>query len=221
VLHIKPSRASVEEFRKELRTLWKKVINIPLEEAIGQLNEKVLGWGNYHRHYISKRIFASLDNWMWERSKRYRYRRHPRKSWRWCKRRYWGEIPSRRDKWVFMNPETGRYLYKLEWIPIYRHKLVKGRHSPDDPNLKEYWSKRQQERIPYGSKVRLKLWQRQKGLCSICQGSLEEEALEVHHLKARGEGGGNQYANLCLVHKPCHKQIHSTYGEKLKLSLAA
>ena len=222
VVHTKPSKASLKAFRKELRTLWKSVLNKPLERAITQLNAKVLGWGNYYRPYMSKHIFGQLDLWMWKRQTRYRYRRHPHKSWDWCKPRYWGKIPSRQANWVFMNPKTGQYLYKLSWIPIYRHSLVKGRYCPDDPNLKDYWSKRQQTRIPYGLKVRMKLWKRQKGQCLLCQSALDNgEALHVHHIKARGKGGGDELSNLCILHGVCHKQIHSRYGQKLKPLTAA
>ena len=111
---------------------------------------------------------------------------------------------------------------KLKWIPIYRHSLVKGRYSPDDPNLKDYWSKRQQTRSPYGIKVRMKLWKRQKGQCTLCQNALDNgEALHVHHIKARSKGGGDEISNLCMLHGMCHKQIHSRYGKKLKPLTAA
>lgn len=146
---------------------------------------------------------------------RYRYNRHPRKSWSWCKARYWGSIPFRKEKWVFMNPQTGQYLHPLSWLPIQRHKLVKGRHSPDDPTLKDYWRKRQGERGYPQVGLRSKLWKRQSGLCLACQETLDNgEALQVHPIKSRSEGGGNSLSSL--LHGSCHRQVHSRYGNLLK-----
>ena len=222
VVQIRPSKASVKAFRKMMRTTWKQVLPKPLIKAIQELNAKLLGWGNYHRHYVAQQIFQTLDHWMWNRQVRYRYRRHPRKSWKWCKKRYWGKIPSRQDKWVFMDPETGKYLFKLSWIPTYRHVLVRGRHSPDDPSLRVYWKKRQQARIPFGGQVRMKLWRRQAGTCPTCQSALENgEPLHVHHIKPKKDGGSDELSNLCLLHAACHRQVHSRYGKPLKPLTAA
>lgn len=222
VVHVKPSKESIKAFRTKMRIAWKKAVTQQLATAIRELNAIVLGWGNYHRYGISKRIFNSLDNWMWKRQKRFRYKRHPNKSWKWCKQRYWGKIPSRQDKWVFKDPETGKFLFKLSWIPIRIHVKVKGRHSPDNPQQREYWKKRQQARIPYGTKVRMKLWHRQKGSCPSCHNGLENgEALHIHHIKAKKDGGGDELSNLCLLHAACHRQIHGRYGKSLRPMTAA
>ena len=57
--------------------------------------------------------------------------------------KYWGRFHrDRLDCWVFGDKHTGGYLLKFNWFPIERHTLVKGRSSPDDPRLKDYWAKR-------------------------------------------------------------------------------
>jgi hypothetical protein len=49
-------------------------------DLIDQLNPKIRGWRNYHRHVVSKRTFGRVDHnifsslWKWAR------RRHPNKS---------------------------------------------------------------------------------------------------------------------------------------------
>ncbi len=59
---------------------------------------------------------------------------------RWVAARYYGKFnPSRDDKWVFGDRETGAYLLKHAWTSIRRHVMVKGRASPDDPDLAGYW----------------------------------------------------------------------------------
>lgn len=214
VVHTKPSKESIKTFRQEVRATWKRVLNRPLTQAIQVLNSQVLGWGNYHRHYVSKRIFSTLDHWMWLRQVRYRYRLHPHKSWGWCIKRYWGSIPSIGDKWVFKDRETGKYLLKLAWIPINRHVQVKKDYSPDDPQLRDYWSRRRQRRIPFGPQVRMKLWRRQKDACPVCQSVLSNgKALHVHHIQAKKDGGSDELSNLCLLHAACHRQEHSRYGK--------
>jgi len=155
---------------------------------------------------------------MWIRQIRYRYNRHPTKSWRWCKQRYWGKIPERRDLWVFMNPKTGQHLYKMSWIPTIRHVLIRHGHSPDDPTLREYWKKRQAKKVHYQYGIRAKLWQRQKGICVSCYGALDtKESVHMHHIKPKSQQGDNTLSNLCLLHRTCHRQLHSRYGPKYKL----
>ena len=172
-------------------------------------------------HYASKRTFTKLDNWMWFRQVRYKQKRHPRKSWKWCRPRYWGKIPGRESNWVFINPKTGQYLLQLSWIPIRRHRMVSGRSSPDDPRLRGYWYQRQKEKRSYGITLRSKLWKNQQGKCPICQSDLDNgESLHVHHIKARKDGGTNAITNLCMLHQLCHQQVHSRYSKQLK-SLAA
>lgn len=222
VVHVKPSKESIKAFCRKVRQTWKKAAPQKLDKAIRMLNAIILGWGNYHCHNVSKRIFSRIDHWMWKRQERYRYGRHPNKSWKWSRERYWGKIPSRQDKWVFRDPKTGIYLHKLSWIPIRRHAMVKGKSSPDDSTLRQYWKKRQQSSIPYGSKVRMSLWKRQKGSCLSCQNALENgEELHVHHIKAKKDGGGNELSNLCLMHATCHRQTHGRYGKTLKPKTAA
>lgn len=222
IVHTKPSRKSVKAFRQKMRASWKQILHRPLDQAIHKLNTQLLGWGNYHRHYVTNRIFKAQDRWMWFRQRRYRYRRHPHKSWEWCRQRYWGTIPSRKDNWVFRDQTTGRHLFKLSWIPGYRHPLVKSRYSPDDPALRSYWKQRRAMRIPFGTQVRMKLWKRQQGSCLSCKNELDNgEALHVHHIQARKDGGSDKLSNLSLLHVTCHRQVHSRYRKQLKPLTAA
>ncbi|NEJ83221.1 group II intron reverse transcriptase/maturase, partial [Rhizobium leguminosarum] len=172
LLLMTPSKQAQQSFRDKMRKLWKEVTNKPLHCAIRELNSRILGWGSYYRYYVSKVIFTSMDNWMWKRQVRYRYKRHPHKSWKWCYSRYWGKIPGREGIWTFRDPKTGQYLYKMSWIPIERQQMVKGRNSPDNPELRAYWIQRQAYKKVYGGKLRSKLWYKQRGLCEVCQGEL-------------------------------------------------
>ncbi|MEU8249217.1 hypothetical protein [Nonomuraea sp. NPDC048916] len=82
--------------------------------------------------------------------------------------------PTRRDKWVFGDRETGAYLTRFGWTKIVRHDLVKGRTSPDDPALTGYWylrRRRNTSQPPIGG-PRFRLLKRQRGRCPVCGGLL-------------------------------------------------
>jgi RNA-directed DNA polymerase len=115
---------------------------------------------------------------------------HPRKSKDWRYHKYWGRLHlDRSDLWVSGDKQTGAYLLKFSWFPIERHVLAKGRASPDDPSLKDYWTKRQAAKAKYLTFSKQKLAKRQKGRCPECGESLfNEEELHVHHLRALSKG---------------------------------
>lgn len=51
--------------------------------------------------------------------------------------------------------DSARFLVKFSWTPIVRHTLVKGRSSPDDPALAEYWATRRRRRkAPLGPSLK-------------------------------------------------------------------
>ncbi len=222
VIKIKPSNESIKRFKKEVKYLWKKALGKPLPMLIKQINEKITGWGNYYRHSKASKTFRTLDHWMWTRQKRYSIRMHPIKMWWWRKKRYWGYIPSRKDRWVFMDKKTGAYQKKLSWIAIRWHIMVKGRNSVDDKTLKTYWINRQINKNifpPYS--MRGRLWVKQKGVCLVCRDKLDNgEKCHVHHIIPRVERVDNSIQNLCIVHEICHRQKHSRIGNRIAIHFA-
>jgi RNA-directed DNA polymerase len=137
-LLIKPSKQAVSSKRQELRDLWLQLKGQPIQAVLHRLNPIIRGWANYYRTVVSSRTFATLDNWMHHRAVRYVKHTHPQKSWAWRRQRYWGRLnPTRNDRHVFGDKDSGRYLLKFSWFSIRRHILVKGRASPDDPNLRD------------------------------------------------------------------------------------
>jgi RNA-directed DNA polymerase len=148
---------------------------------------------------------------MFYKADRHTRRMHPKKSKDWRHQRYWGRLHlERADPWVFGAKQTGAYLLKFSWFPIERHTLVKGTSSPDDPRLKDYWTKRQAAKAKDLTFSKQKLAKRQKGRCPECGESLfNDEELQVHHLLARSLGGKDAYSNLVLVHLLCHQHIHA------------
>ncbi len=154
---------------------------------------------------------------MYAREWRYAKRAHPRKFHAWRKSRYWGKLnPKRNDAWVFGNKQTGAHLLKFRWFNIERHTLVRGKASPDDPDLQEYWAARYAARAADLTPSYRRLARQQRCVCRWCGESLfNEEQLHKHHIEPRAKGGKDSYANLELVHLYCHQQIHGgKAGEK-------
>ncbi|MDJ0771950.1 MAG: group II intron reverse transcriptase/maturase [Mastigocoleus sp. MO_167.B18] len=212
-LLIKPSKKSVQNIRNKLRTEWRNCKGNSVNAVIKKLNPIIRGEANYFRSAVSSKIFNSLDHWLYEKQKRYAKHTHRNKSDKWRKAKYWGRLNLDRanDNWVFGDKQTGAYMLKFAWFKIERHILVKGKSSPDDPNLKDYWRKRSESKIKSELiKSRQKIAQRQKYVCPVCGESLlNDEELHLHHKKPKSQGGGDNYGNLQLVHLYCHQQIHS------------
>jgi RNA-directed DNA polymerase len=212
-LLIKPSKKSVLNIRSKLRSEWLNCKGKSVNAVIKKLNPIIRGQANYFRIAVSSKIFNSLDHWLYEKQKMYAKRTHRNKSDSWRKAKYWGNLNLDRpfDRWVFGNKQTGAYMLKFAWFKIERHILVKGKSSPDDPKLRDYWIKRQEAKTKSELiKSRQKIAQRQQYICPVCGESLlNDEELHLHHKKPKSQGGGDNYGNLQLVHLYCHQQIHS------------
>jgi RNA-directed DNA polymerase len=111
---------------------------------------------------------------------------------------------------VFVSKHPGQHLLKYRWFPIKRHILVKGKASPDDPPLKEYWKQRNAAKAKDLAPNKQKMARKQQGRCPICKNTLfNGEELHVHHKKPKAKGGKDTSGNLQLVHLFCHQQIHA------------
>jgi RNA-directed DNA polymerase len=165
----KPSKAAVQRIRSRLAAEVKALHGANAQAVINKLNPVIRGWAAYYRTGVSKEIFSSLDHYAWRLTYRWGLRAHPNKSKRWVVARYFGAFHhSRRDRWVFGDRDTGRYLVKFSWTKIVRHRLVQGRASPDDPALSSYWAERRRRRKPPLGPFVLRLLHAQRGLCPGC-----------------------------------------------------
>ncbi|QIY76687.2 group II intron reverse transcriptase/maturase [Streptomyces sp. RLB1-33] len=228
---IRPSKEAVLRVRERLRMEVRDLYGSNAEAVLMKLNPIIRGWAAYYRSVVSKKTFASLDDYMWKLTFKWAKRGHARKSMKWIIRRHFGRFnASRADVWVFGIPATGAHLQKFAWVPIVRHVMVKGTASPDDPTLQDYWASRRRTRTPPPmDKTSIHLAARQKGVCPLCRQALisgaeyepdsprewiewfaaMKKTLHKHHFVYRRDGGTDAKTNLRLVHASCHQQHHA------------
>lgn len=169
-LLIKPSPRAVKRHRQRLRAEMQTLRGANAAQVLQRLNPIVRGWTAYYRTGVSSVIFSALDRYLWRLLYKWAKYRHPGKAKRWIVAQHFGQFhPSRQDRWVFGDPDSGAYGVKHAWTPIVRHRLVKAMASPDDPTLADYWAtRRRRAPAPPLGGHRLRLLQRQGGTCPRC-----------------------------------------------------
>ena len=126
---------------------------------------------------------------------------------------------------MFGDRDSGAYLAKFAWTKIVRHILVKGRSSPDDPALVQYWADRRRKGppLPMG-RASLHLLFVQRWRCPICRGLLlhadrppqspqeweqwlaaTRKAIAKSYLTVREDGTPNEN-KLRLIHAQCQRR---------------
>jgi RNA-directed DNA polymerase len=216
-LLIKPSKKNVGTFLNGIRRIIKDAHGASAADLIDQLNPKIRGWANYHRHVVSKRTFGRVDHtifsnlWQWAR------RRHPNKPSRWVKAKYF-ERRRGRD-WTFFDEtcdDEGRpnkvWLYNAKSTPIKRHVKVKGEANPYDPTYETYFEEREGAHMLdkfRGTRTLRFLWHEQRGLCTLCNTKITRiTGWHLHYCVPRVKGGSTGATNCVLLHPECHDRVH-------------
>lgn len=217
VLLIKPSKKNVQAFLRKIREIIRKSPTAKQETLIVQLNPIIRGWANYHQNRVAKETFQKVDHLIWQQLWRWACRRHPNKSRRWVKKRYFIREGAR--DWIFSTKTTIRgketriSLVHAGSTPIRRHRKIRMGANPFDPAWSEYFEDRLGwiiERDLKGRKQLLRLWQQQAGECPQCLEPITKESgWHIHHILPKAQGGSNNFSNLMLLHPNCHRQVHS------------
>jgi RNA-directed DNA polymerase len=140
-------------------------------------------------------------------------RRHPQKSWRWIKKKYFKTVGKR--NWVFYGEHDGkeRRLFSMARTPITRHVKVRGQANPYDPEWEVYFEERLGAKMYedlQGRKQLLHLWEEQNGLCPVCDSKITRTTgWHNHHIVWRSKGGADTADNRVLLHPNCHRKVHS------------
>jgi RNA-directed DNA polymerase len=167
---IKPSNDAVRRIRHRLRTELRALLGGNAAAVMRTLTPIIRGWAAYYRTGVSSEVYSALDDYMWKLLYKWAKRTHPNKSRWWRMDRYYGRFnPSRNNRWVYGDKQTGAYLPKFAWTKIVRHAMVSGTASPDDPTLARYWADRRgkQHNGPL-SVLLLAQLKAQRGRCPRC-----------------------------------------------------
>ncbi|WP_293132262.1 group II intron reverse transcriptase/maturase [Okeania sp. SIO3I5] len=197
---IKPSTKSIKTHYRKLVEICNRYKTAPTKAIIAKLNPIIKGWANYFSTVVSKKAFSKMDNHFWKRLWRWASRRHPNKSAKWVKKKYFPKVKETRN-WVL---NDGEYILNLHSdVSIERHIKVKGNKSPYDGDW-TYWSSRIGKH-PGVRKEVTTLLKQQKNKCAFCGLTFgPTDLMEVDHIKPRSTGGDNTIKNKQLLHRHCH-----------------
>jgi RNA-directed DNA polymerase len=192
-LLIKPSRAAVRKHREKLAAMMRRLRGENALTVISAVNPVIRGWTSYYRGVVSTQAFHSMSRYTWQLTWKWANNAHRNKPPTWIVSRHYGKFcPSRNDRWVFGDKDTGAYMLRHSWTKIVRHVMVPGRSSPDDPDLEGYWKHRRNRRAaPLDGRDQF-LLSRQQNQCPLCGDLL----LDIGHLPASPEQWENWWLNV-------------------------
>jgi RNA-directed DNA polymerase len=168
-LLIKPGGQAVRRLKRRLAAEMRTLRGSNAAAVVARLTPIIRGWAAYYRGVVSSRAFAALDHYMWTLTYKWATWNHANKPKRWIVDRYFGAFnPSRNDRWVFGDRDSGAYLPKFSWTPIVRHTPVIATASTDDPALAGYWAIRRRKTRPPLDRHTLHLLSRQEARCPLC-----------------------------------------------------
>jgi len=191
---IAPSKKNVKTFLEKIRGIVRANQAVSAGKLIAKLNPVIRGWVNYHRHVVSKDIFSSVDEVIYQTIRRWARRRHPWKSNAWVVKKYFTSIGG--NNWVFSGTvdEHPCYLTNADSVPIIRHVKIRAEANPYDPTWESYFEKRLDVHIAAtlkGKRWLLTLWKEQNGLCPVCTQKITKiTGWHSHHILGRSKPTG-------------------------------
>jgi RNA-directed DNA polymerase len=207
-----PQKQKTLEHLARIKAFLKRNGHTSAGVVIQNLAPVIRGWSNYYRYGASSITFRKADHRVWQLLWKWARRRHPNKSARWVRAKYF-----RNDGyWTFF--ENKAQLVRHSATRVSRFVKVAGRASPLNPSQRAYWIERRMRHVKQGNEnaVRLKLLERQ-GYCCACCGLpfAEGDPVQVHHVIPQQLGGSNALKNLSLLHFWCHRGYHGRVGFKV------
>jgi RNA-directed DNA polymerase len=216
VLLITPQKENVVEFLYKVNTKIRHNLHQSEQAVVIEvLNPMLRGFGNYYRHFSSKKTYNKIDYYVWHRLLLWGKRRHKSRKTDWVLNRYYHRDEGQR--YSFMDIESNRKLFSLKSIVIERFIKVRENHRVYDKNEKVrlYWQNREFKKAysQLMNKSRRALFKRQKGLCPECKApvvfeDILDKRIHLDHIIPKNLGGNSKSSNLRLLHADCHRQIH-------------
>jgi len=212
-LLIKPSKNNIQVFLEKVKVVIKEYATAKAEALIIKLIPKIRGWAMYHRHVSAKETFNYVDNRIWQMLWRWAKQRHPDKSSKWVKQKYFMRLNGR-DWTFFAKTKNGAILTILHAskIKIQRHPKIRGRANPYNKEEEAYFEKRIELNMLNkleGKGMMRSLYNNQNGCCLVCNQRITAiTGWNAHHLQPKYLGGKWSFENLVLLHPVCHIQVH-------------
>ena len=111
-----PSRKSVNAIRRKVKRLTSRsTTSLSLKALLYQLNPVLRGWSTYFRYDASKQTLSYVDNYTWWRVVRWLHKKHPRRTWKYIRRRYCG------GRWDIQ--EDGISLFRPSKVKVERYRF--------------------------------------------------------------------------------------------------
>ena len=143
-LLIKPSKETVSKSMKQISEKVHKSYGQNVGEVINMLNPVITGKANYWRPMVAKETFSKMDNHIFIIMRRFLTRMHPQKPLGWIKKQYYKTDSTGKSKrqWILTDPVSKSQLKIMTQTKIIRHVMIKHKATPYNPELKEYFEKR-------------------------------------------------------------------------------
>jgi RNA-directed DNA polymerase len=219
---IKPSRRSVKTFLSKIQETIDNSGGMTAGDMVWRLNQQIKGWAMYHRFAVSSRIFRAVDDRIYWKLRRWRFRHHRTKGWKWIRKKYFQRVGDR--AWVFtglIRDSEGKSwpirLLQAAGVKVLRWQKIRSEANPYDPSWELYLEGRLAWKLGHtlAGRSRIEyLWKGQGGKCPVCRQLLQaaDRPWHIHHRVWRCDGGQTTFDNLELLHGNCHRQIHARRG---------
>ncbi len=210
----KPQKEKVQAHLRRIKNYLRRNQQTPAWRVVKDLNPITRGWANYYRHGASKVTFEKVDHKVWQKLWPWAKRRHPNKTSKWVRKRYFTQ-----DGYWRLH-EGNATMIRHSDTAVTRYVKISGKATPMNPTQKDYWEKRRRRNVAraMGSRQRLELLRRQNNKCARCgRDFLPGEGIDHiddHHVQPRSRGGTNKLENRELAHRWCHHAYHGRKGYK-------
>lgn len=173
----------------------------PIDSIVRTINPKLRGWTNYFRtSYHSQEIFQNLQNHVFQTWKRWAKKRYPTRTMKWKVDKF--ITSSRKRKWLITAPSGGT-IYDPSTANEWRVRPLK--NGVNWYGNAEYFAKVATQ-IDV-EKFRKAVYAQQSFKCAACMQELRGEAIELHHIIPKKDGGEYSLKNIVALHKTCHVGI--------------
>eukprot|EP01025_Chloroclados_australasicus_P065837 TRINITY_DN8982_c0_g2_i3.p1 TRINITY_DN8982_c0_g2~~TRINITY_DN8982_c0_g2_i3.p1 ORF type:complete len:1276 (-),score=184.86 TRINITY_DN8982_c0_g2_i3:414-3794(-) len=207
---IRPSRAVVQQHLDEMSRVVKFHYATKAEDLVHALNPRIQEWQKEFSISSLRMPFSYMDFMLYQKIRRWGYRRHNNKGKKWVRAKYFKVINERRR----MFGDDGSYQVLYRELQLTRHPRL--RHTKSVYDLEwGYWNARLNSHPDVGYQ-KYEMLKRQGGKCAYCMRTFNIFDIKNMHLRllVPREEGGTSYdlSNLQLIHRHCQYHVLQEMG---------